>query len=144
MSHTTTIGQILFADEQALRSAAAELKERGIDCDLIENAIPRAYYQNQMGEAPLVLRLNSTDYDVGLYRNKEDTAYAPSTDLWAGKVASQLGVPAEEGVGPQEASIGKLRNAYVTHAIINQANAEGRMVDRYDEADGTVRLTIAA
>ena len=140
MSHTTTIGQILFADEDALRSAVDELQARGVDCSLVEHIRPRAYYSNQLDEAPLVLKLNKSRYDVGFYPVEGEDHMVAKTDLWGGDVAGQLGVEEEEGVSPTQAAIGKLTQAYATHATMNQIVRQGGTVTRIDDADGTVRL----
>ena len=141
MSHTTTIGQILFADEAALRAAAEELKDRGVNCDLIEAAIPRAYYANQMSQADLVLKLHDSRYDVGFYPNQDGKLEA-RCDLWGGDVASQLGAPMEKGISENEAAIGKLRNAYVGKAAETAFAQQGGMVTRQQNDDGSYELTV--
>lgn len=142
MSHTTTIGQILFADADALRAAAEELKARGIDCDLIESATPRAYFNDQMGEAPLVLKLNKSRFDVGFYEEEDKDGLVAKCDLWGNDIAGQIGTPQEEGVTPTEAALGQLRNTYATHAVMNRAMQQGHSVQRIDEEDGSVQLVI--
>ena len=143
MSHTTTIGQILFADESALRAAAEELKDRGVRCDLIEAAIPRAYFANQMEQAPLVLKLHDSRYDVGFYPSVDDQSKLEAKcDLWGGDIAGQLGTPVEDGINEAQAAIGKLNNAYVHHAATNRFAQQGGMVTRQDNPDGSYELTI--
>ncbi len=141
MSHTTTIGQILFADQAALRAAIVELKDRGVDCELLEQVAPRAYYQNQMGVAPLTLKLNNSRYDVGFYPNK-DGALEAQCDLWGQDIERELGAPVEEGVTREQAAIGKLRNAYANQVIQNHYASQGGMIDRQENADGSVNLTV--
>ena len=143
MSHTTTIGQILFADRAALQSAAEELKSRGVRCDLIEAAIPRAYYANQMEQAELVLKLHDSRYDVGFYPSQEDDSKLEARcDLWGGDVAGQIGAPVEEGINESQAAIGQLQNAYVHHAAVNRFAPQGAMVSRQDNDDGSYELTV--
>lgn len=140
MSHTTTIGQIFFADERALRAAAAELKDRGVRCDLIEAAIPRAYYSNQMGQAPLVLKLHDSRYDVGFYPSEQ--GLEAQCDLWGGDIAGQIGTPVEEGVNPAQAAIGQLRHAYARKVVENHYTQQGGMIQPQQNEDGSVDLTV--
>lgn len=142
MSHNTTIGQIIFADVGALRAAADELQQRGINCDLIENAIPRAYSQNQLPRADLVLRLNAGRFDVGFYKEGEDDHYTAKADLWGGHVADQIGTPREEGISQAEADLGQLRHAYAAHATMNQVVRQGGTVQRIDNEDGSTQLVV--
>lgn len=144
MSHTTTIKDIVFADLTALQAAADDLRDRGIDCNLIENAIPRAYYDNQLGEAPYVLRLNESRYDVGFYQEDGTEGLVPKCDLYANEISRQLGAKQEEGVSREAAAIGKLRNAYAVAATTNQAIQSGATVNRVDNEDGSVQLVIQA
>ena len=149
MSHTTTIGQIVFADQNALRSAAQELKQRGIDCDLIENAIPRAYYTEQrgMGQAPLVLKLHQSPYDVGFYPNQDGELEA-RCDLYQGHIERQLGVAPEEGLTRNQQAIGKLRAAYSLHACTNTVvQGGGTVMPRLNDngsVDMVARVRVAA
>lgn len=146
MSHTTTIGQIIFADVSALRQAAQELRERGIRCELLENAIPRAYYSNQsgMGEAPLVLKLDDSKYDVGFYPSAANpNELEARTDLYSGQVAGVLGVDAPREVSKEVASIGKLRAAYTKAAITNAAVTQGATVTSSGiQADGSQQVVV--
>jgi hypothetical protein len=145
MSHTTSLDGILFTDMDALRSAIDELKSNGVNCDLLENATPRAYYKDQsgLGKAPFVVRLNSTDYDVGLYE-KEKGAYEARADFWAGKVSGQLGAEARDGENTDQAKLGKLYQMYAVHAATRQAVRQGYNVHRVTKDDGTIQLRVAA
>ena len=102
MSHTTEIKGVPIRNISALRLAVAALKSRGINVDLVENEIPRMYFDNQirnqiakvperaasydLNEDPercdYVLKVHDAFYDVGLLR-KKDGSYAPIFDNYA-------------------------------------------------------------
>jgi hypothetical protein len=120
------------------------LKSQGIRCDLLEKAVPRAYYPNQegMGEADMVLKLEDAPYDVGLY--KENGKYEARTDLFAGHVARVLGAPASsDETSSEQAALGKFFQAYATRAVEEQAIAQGYMVNQTKNADGTIVMTLS-
>lgn len=144
MSHNTTIGQIFFANEQALRDAAVELRERGVDCELIEAAMPRAYSHGQLPEAPMVLKLNRSRYDVGFYPS--DQGLEAKCDLWGGDIARELGEAAEGDVTQDQAAISKLRRAYANQVVTQTFSQQGHMVSRSDNPDGSfdLEVTVAA
>ena len=146
MSHTTTISAIVITDIEALRSAIKELKQNGVDCDLLEKATPRAYYSNQegMGKADYVVRLNRAKYDVGLYKVKEKEGYELRTDLFSREVSGQLGVKPSKGETTEQAAVGKLYNMYAVHAATRTAIQKGYKVTRVNNEDGSVQLRIAA
>lgn len=143
MSHTTEITSVVFTDMGALHAAVAELNKAGIKCSMIQNATPRAYYPNQtgLGLAPHVLNLQGCPYDVGFYDNGKG-GFVARTDLWAGHVASQLGVKAGPGESAPQAAMGKLYQAYAVNAAVRQAAKQGYRVTRTTKADGTVQLTM--
>lgn len=144
MSHTTSIDAVVITDIAALRSAITELKRNGISCDLLENAIPRAYYPNQegLGEAPFVVKLSDSKYDVGLYRTDKGN-YEARADLYNNQVANVLGVTPKEGETKQQAALGKLYQMYAIHATTRKATQQGYVVNRTAKNDGTVQLQIA-
>ena len=144
MSHTTTVNNVAINDIGALQAAVAELKANGVACEMLENQLPRAYYSNQAGmetPADYVLRLNNSRYDVGFYKNAEGT-YEPRCDLWGGDIAKQIGVTQREGIGREQAALGKLFNLYSTHAVMRKANQQGYRVQRTNKEDGSVQLQI--
>lgn len=145
MSHTTTINSVEIKDVAALGAAINELKSKGINCEMLENARPRAYYGNQEGlnkNADYVLKLNDSKYDVGFYKNDQGS-YDARCDLWADQVAKQIGVPVTEGVSREQAAIGKLLNLYSVHAVARQAARQGYRVQRVDQDNGAVQLRVA-
>lgn len=144
MSHTSTIDAIVFTDMGALQAAINELKATGVDCELLENIKPRAYYDNQqgMGVAPYVVKLNKAQYDIGLYKN-DDGGYEARTDFYGGSVEKELGVTDASVTGEQK-KMGKLYQMYGTHAATRKAIQQGYGVTRSTKADGTIQLRIAA
>lgn len=146
MSHTTAIKSVLFVDQQALRAAIDELKNRGVNCELLENATPRAYYSDQegMGLARFVIKLNDAKYDVGLYDSKEGKGMEARTDLYGGSVAKVLGVNPAKGESKEQAALGKLYSTYATHATMAEAARNGYAVQRIDNPDGSVQLRLSA
>lgn len=145
MSHTTTVDAVEIKDIGALQAAVAELKANGIQCDMLENQIPRAYYATQAGmnkAAPHVLKLHNSRYDVGFYPKGETGTYEARCDLWGGDIAKNLGVQAEEGVSSEQAALGKLLNMYSVHAVTRKATQQGYRVNRVAKDNGAVQLQI--
>lgn len=145
MSHTTKVSTVPIKDISALQSAVQELKDQGINCELVENQQPRMYYRDQSGKCDYVLKLHDTKYDVG-FEKQEDGSYAPIFDEWNNYVGSQIGnkyVAAENNDSVRQAKIGKLMQAYTKNAAINQATAQGYMVSNsYTDNDGNIQLEI--
>lgn len=144
MSHTTTVNNVEIKDVGALMAAVDELKANGINCDLLENQIPRAFYQTQAGmteAAPYTLKLRDSRYDVGFYPNAQGV-YEARCDLWGGDIAKQLGVTPTEGIPSEQAALGKLFNLYSVHAVTRKAAQQGYRVQRSNAADGSVQLNI--
>lgn len=129
MSHTTTLKSVAINDIVALEEAVTFLKERGLDAELIQDAKPRMYYENQYGKCDYVLRLKNSPYDIG-FAKQADGSYAPVFDSWNGYLQSQIGNPssckipttAEER---EAAAVASLLNAYGVHAAKRQLESEG-------------------
>jgi hypothetical protein len=94
-------------------------------------------------EAPYVIRLHDSKYDVGLYRNADDTGYEARCDLWDGDIQRQLGIPHNQDCTREEAALGKLYNLYSVHAAMRAAAAQGHQVQRIDKEDGNVQLVVS-
>lgn len=143
MSHTSTVKAIKITSISALRSALQELNQAGIRCSLIENATPRAYYQNQqgMGAANYVIKLEDCPYDLGLYL-QADKSYDIRTDFFAGHVERVLGAKASEAGKAEQAKLGKLLQMYGLNAASEAARKKGHMVRRVVKADGVIALEI--
>jgi hypothetical protein len=143
MSHTSTINSVVIADKHAVTAAIAELKANGVNCELLENAKPRAYYSNQsgMGEAEMVINLKDSRYDVGLYKNEQGT-YEARCDLWGGDIAKNLGVPATGDTPREQAALGKFFSTYAAHAAQRKAIQQGYSVRRINNKDGSIQLQI--
>lgn len=145
MSHTATIDSVVISDEHALRATITELKSHGINCDLLENELARAYYPNQSGmseKADFVVRLHDSPYDVGLYAKEDGKGYEARTDLYAGKVGNILGAKAQEGESSEQAALGKLFQTYAVQAATRKATQQGYRVNRINKNDGTVQLQV--
>lgn len=147
MSHTTTLKGVLIKDVSALRAAVADLKQSGVNCDLVENQKPRMYYENQSGVLPLVLKLHDTRYDVG-FAKQTDGTYAPVFDEWQGYVKGQVGAACPMPNTPEgraQHQIGQLLQNYQKHVAINAAVAQGYAVSGVEtDAEGNMHITIAA
>ena len=143
MSHTTTVSEIVISDVAALQSAVAELKERGLDIDLVEQTKPRAYSKNQPGmehPAPYTIRVNTGRYDVGLYVNSNGSGYEARADFFGQDVERVLGVRSM-GDGDQ-ARLGKLYQMYAVHAATRQAMMKGYQVQRSEGENGAIQLNV--
>lgn len=148
MSHTTTVETIIFTDIEALRAAIADLNQQGVRCELREQAVPRGYYQEQAGleQAPYVIYLPDSRYDVGLYpRRNGQPGYVPRADFFSGQIACQLGVTPQgtDQAAQEQAALGKLNQAYAIQASFQQALRQGYQVYRVDQEDGTVQLRVS-
>lgn len=135
---------VVFTDIGALEAAVAELKAKGVKCDLIKGGTPRAYFSNQqgMGAADYVLKLHDSPYDVGFYQDASVKGMVARTDLYGNHIAGLLGAPALNGESPQQAALGKLYQTYAIHATTRQAAKQGYSVRRNVKADGTVTLIL--
>ena len=144
MSHTSSISSIVISDVHALRAAVTELKTQGVNCDLLENEIPRAYSTNQegMGMAEYVVKLHDARYDIGLYQNKDKTGFEARTDFYMGSVEGQLGAK-DSSVSEDQGRLGKLYQMYAVHAATRKAAQKGYKVTRRRKQNGTIQLEIA-
>lgn len=144
MSHTATIKAIKIVSIVALRAALAELTKNGKRCELIENATPRAYYNNQqgLGQAPYVIRLADAKFDIGLYPS-ESGGYEARTDFWNGSVEKVLGVEACSATGKEQAKLGALFQMYGVHATMHEAKRKGYQCRRVKGKDGQEQVIIS-
>jgi hypothetical protein len=123
MSHFTTI-ETRIHDLDALRAACAEM---GIET--AENAIARGFgSQRRVGR--LVVKLKGP-YDVAVNPAKDGTGYTLETDLWQGRVESELGP-----------GLGRLRQLYAVHKATAEARKRGHRVRRSILPDGKIRLSV--
>ena len=147
MSHTSQITSVIITDEIALKSAIQELKENGVKCDLLENAVPRSYYgsrQEGMNQAArYVVYLPTSKYDVGLYPSDKGKGFTARTDFYSGQVESVLGAAVGEGDDYEQARLGKLYQMYAVHAATRRAVQQGYRVSRLTKSDGTIQLRVA-
>lgn len=141
MSHTTTIKSLAIKDTRAIVKAVEELRAQGVNCQLLTNAVPRLYYQNQHGRCDYVVNLPGCRFDVGLDL-QSDGSYAPVFDEHGGLVSKHLGVGKSNG-RDAKAHIGKFIQAYAKNAAIFAAVDNGYVVtdvttDQYDNIHLTV------
>lgn len=145
MSHITTLRNIAIKDVQAMRAAVADLKNKGINIDLLENAQPRGYGGRLQPETAFVLKLHDAAYDVGLTKN-ENGEYVPGFDEWSGAVGEQIGASCpmpDTSEGRAQHCIGQFLQAYGKHAAINAAVAQGMSVESTStDADGNVHISL--
>lgn len=147
MSHTSVLKTIKIVNIDALRAAAEYLKEQGVNCELVENAKPRMYYDNQHGKCDYVLKLKDCVYDVG-FDKQADGSYAPVFDSWGQHLQKQIGLPlscpmpnTEEE--RQAAAITRLLDCYAIHAAKAELEDSGTYYSieiGYNASDGTYNL----
>lgn len=145
MSHTTKLNNVTIRDVSAMQSAVEALRAKGIQCSLVQNAKPRMYYSNQHSNSDYVLKLDNCPYDVG-FDKQQDGTYAPVFDEWAGNVGRQLGAACPMPNTPEgraQHQIGQFMQEYAKAATINQAIAQGYMVEGAEtDQEGNVHLTL--
>lgn len=148
MSHTATVKSVPIKSIKALRRAVEELKQKGVHCELLENAIPRMYYRNQItnhlknnknyilnGDLDVcdyILRLPSCFYDIGFVK-KADGSYEPVFDNFHypsahsiseirgfKPISSELGVALQNAKAQGYSNIGAVEAAEATMASIGK------------------------
>ena len=133
MSHTTTLSNVAIRDIQALNKAVSELQADGINCELVEKAVPRMYFSEQGEECDYVLKLKDGKYDVGFkYESKQD-AYVPVLDTYNNHVGKQIGATCPMPGSPEgraQHAMGRLMQGYAKNAAINSAVKNGYSVDQ--------------
>lgn len=146
MSHTSSVGSIIFSDMHALQAALTDLTKAGVTCSLSKGGTPRAYYKDQagLGPADYVINLPGCEYDIGLYRDKVRKGYVARCDLFANRIGKLLGSAAGTGENSEQAQLGKLFNRYAVHAITRKAVAQGMTVQKVPGVDGSVRLVLGS
>ncbi len=129
MSHTATVSCVPIKDVRALHLMVQELQAQGIKCELIQNAVPRMYYADQIGkhlkgknntliyhtnpeECDFVLRVKDAFYDIGFLRNK-DGALEPLFDDF--DYPSHIVPSTHDGHGPIREFLGAAFAGQVQH-----------------------------
>jgi len=124
MSHFTTI-QTQIRDLDALHDACVEL-----GFAFQENAKCRGY-AGMTRLAPHVIKLKGP-YDIAVEPSTEnDGSYGLTTDWWDGHVAKEVGI-----------GYGRLLQSYGIHKTMREARTRGLRVNRRQEQDGSVLLTL--
>lgn len=149
MSHTTTVKKVAIRDINALRTAVATLKAKGVNCDLVENQTPRMYYERQereIGKCDYVLKLHNSSYDVGFVKD-EDGSYHTVFDNWDNQISKEIGArydhanDQEKGLTKSECEIGKLMKEYSKEASINAFETAGYTIDSVIEEEEQYVIT---
>ena len=124
MSHFTTI-QTQIRDLEALRDASVEL-----GLQLLADTKCRGY-AGITRLAPHIIKLKGP-YDIAVEPSKEnDGSYGLTTDWWDGHVAKEVG-----------SGYGRLLQSYGIHKTMREARTRGLRVNRRQEQDGSVLLTL--
>jgi len=124
MSHFATI-KTQIKDLNALRSACDEL-----GLSLVSKTTARGYNENRI-KGDYVIQLKGP-YDIAV--NKQpDGSLGLTADFWHGHV--------EKAVGR---NYGKLLQLYGVHKATIEARKKGHLVKRAQQANGAIKLTIAA
>lgn len=124
MSHFTTI-QTQIRDLEALADACAEM-----NLGFVANAQCRGY-AGITRQAPHVIRLRGP-YDIAVEPAKEnDGTYGLTTDWWDGHVENEVGK-----------NYGRLLQNYGIHKTTREARLRGLRVNRRQEQDGSILLTL--
>jgi Protein of unknown function (DUF1257) len=124
MSHFTTI-QTQIRDLEALHDASVEL-----GLQLLADTQCRGY-AGVTRPAPHVIKLKGP-YDIAVEPDKENPgSYGLTTDWWDGHVAREVGE-----------KYGRLLQTYGIHKTTREARLRGLRVNRRQENDGSVLLTL--
>ena len=124
MSHFTTI-QTQVRDLDALADACQEMK-----LGFVANARCRGY-AGITRQAPYIIQLKGP-YDIAVDPSPEnDGTYGLTTDWWDGHVAKEVGT-----------GYGRLLQSYGIHNTMREARTRGLRVNRRQEEDGSVLLTL--
>lgn len=151
MSHTSEFKDVQIKNIAALKSACARLTNAGISCELIKDAVPRAYFRDQKGleKAEWVIKLTGCKYDIGLYRSAQGGSYEMRADLWDGHIRKYVGLSiADEkkfsSSNPTQTQLvaGKLLQAYSVEVVKQALVSRGRNFTE-STIDGKVTLKVA-
>src|SRR6476646_6167695 len=123
MSHFTTI-KTQIKDIEALRSDCTEMR-----LPLLQNATARGYYENKL-KGDYVIKLKGP-YDIALNK-QSDGSFGLTADLWQGHVEKEVGK-----------NYGKLLQLYGVHKAMREARKKGHLVNRAQQQDGSIKLTIS-
>jgi hypothetical protein len=144
MSHVTKLSGIKITSVTALTKAVDELKQKGIECSLVQNQKPRVHGADAAPMCEHVLKLKGA-YDVG-FQKQADGSFTPVYDTYQSHVGKQIGATCPmptTAAGRTQHQMGQLLQGYAKHAAIEQANAQGYYVEQSSvDAEGNVHLTL--
>lgn len=148
MSHITKLNGVQIKDVAAIKAAVAELKQKGIDCELVQNATVRMHSEretNQVGKCEYVLKLNKGQYDLG-FKKQADGTYQPVMDTYGSHVGKQIGAACpmpNSAEGRAQHQAGQFMQLYAKHAATNAARAKGYQIQSATvDQSGSVQLQI--
>lgn len=148
MSHVTKLAGIQIKDVAAIRAAVADLQAKGVQCELVEDAVPRMHGQREevaVGKCDYVLKLPNGKYDVG-FKKQADGSYQAVMDTFGNHVGGQIGASCpmpNTREGQAQHQMGQFMQNYAKHAAMNAARAKGHQVDGCTvDASGKVQLQI--
>lgn len=139
---------IQIRNTAALRESIEFLKTQGINCELLENAKPRMYYDNQHSKCDYVLSLKDSAYDIG-FDKQADGSYVPVFDSWNNYIQKEVGLPTSCKIPvtseeKQAAAVSRLLDCYAIHAAKAELQAEDpykyQYEIAYDATDGSYTL----
>lgn len=124
MSHFVTV-QSQIRDLEALNDACVEMGFK-----FLPNAKCRGY-AGITRQAAHVIQLKGP-YDIAVDPSPEnDGSYGLTTDWWDGHAAKEVGI-----------GYGRLLQSYGVHKTLREARSRGLRVQRRQEADGCILLTL--
>lgn len=140
----TTIDSVIITDIDAVQKAVSDLKQEGINIELIQNSEAR-FYMEQTQSADYVVKLCDGPYDLALNAVTDTygdiTHYDLSFDPYANYVKNIIGISSMDN----KAHISRFSQAYAKHAAINSAVSQGFSVQEcYMDDHGTVQLALIA
>src|SRR5258706_2983619 len=142
MSHLVSIKEIVFVDIDALKMAIEELQNNGIACGLQQNVTAKSLFKAQRKKYDWVIKLDDSPFDVGLYMDKDKGGYVPKVDLMGDHVSYLLGIVPREGEDRNKCSLAKLNRLDATHAAMRAAIKAGHTVQRINNRNGSIQLTV--
>lgn len=148
MSHVSKLKGMKIKDVAAMQAAAQDLRAKGINCELVQNAVPRMHGQREeqaVGTCDYVLKLPNGSYDVG-FKKQADGSYEAVMDTYGNHVGKQIGASCplpNTAEGRMQHQMGQFMQNYAKNAAMNAARAKGHMVKGATvDQSGNVKLVI--
>lgn len=152
MSHNVTVKHVKIASIPALQAAIKELRQEGIEVDLLKNSAQRGYRHSSHKTYPYVIRVSNAKYDIALIPDLDGSGYTPAFDQYLGEIKKELGMltgatqhkdVACAASSPQ-ADIGKLLQRYSVCLIEQEARNKGLSCARvFDHATKQICVNVS-